>query len=53
MRRLLSAEVAGGDHGGGLRSVMAAAAPALLSWRWKKDTGGAGWAKMSSGPAGC
>jgi hypothetical protein len=28
--------VAGGGHGGGARSVMAATVPALLDWRWKK-----------------
>jgi hypothetical protein len=46
------AEVAEGGHGGGLRSVMVAAVPALLGWRWKKAAGGAGWAKRQSGPAG-
>jgi hypothetical protein len=49
-----AAKVAGGGHGGGLRSITTAAAvPALLSYRWKKEAGGAGWAKRPSGPAGC
>jgi hypothetical protein len=39
--------VAEGGHGGGARSVTAAAAPALLGWRWKMSFG----PKRSSGPA--
>jgi hypothetical protein len=54
MRQLFpSAGVAGGGHGGGLRSVTAAAAPAQLGWRWKKEADQARWDKRLSGPAGC
>jgi hypothetical protein len=54
MRQLFpSGGVAGGGHGGGLRSVTAAAAPAQLGWRWKKEADQARWAKRLSGPAGC
>jgi hypothetical protein len=45
--------VARGGHGGGVRSVTAVAVPALLGSRWKKEAGGAVWAKRPSGPAGC
>jgi hypothetical protein len=38
-----AAKVARGGHGGGLRSITTAAAvPALLSCRWKKEAGGPG-----------
>jgi hypothetical protein len=34
--------VAGGGHGGGVRSVTAAVVPTLLGWRWKKLAGPVG-----------
>jgi hypothetical protein len=34
--------VAGGGHGGSMRSVTAATAPTLLGWRWKKPPGPVG-----------
>jgi hypothetical protein len=39
-------EVAGGGHGGGVRSVTTAAVPAPFDWRWKKPAG----PKTPSGP---
>jgi hypothetical protein len=41
--------VAGGSHGGAVRSVTAVGAPALHDWRWKKLTGLVG-PKTPSGP---
>jgi hypothetical protein len=41
--------VAGGSHGGGVRSVTAAAVHAVLGWRWKKPVGPVG-PKTPSGP---